>query len=65
MAYLRTPDAARYLGIAAGTLENKRYSGTGPNFRKLGGRVVVYATDDLDAWASKAVHASTSELAAA
>lgn len=65
MAYLRTPDAARYLGIAAGTLENKRYSGDGPNFRKLGGRVVVYATDDLDAWASKAVHASTSELAAA
>lgn len=63
--YLRTPEAARYLGIAPGTLENKRYSGNGPTFRKLGGRVIVYAKVDLDAWASKAVHASTSELAAA
>lgn len=62
MAYLRTPDAAKYLGLAPGTLENKRYSGDGPTFRKLGGRAVVYATEDLDAWASQAVHASTSEI---
>lgn len=65
MGYLRTPEAAKYLGIAQGTLENKRYDGTGPLWRKLGNRIVVYATEDLDAWASKAVHASTSELAAA
>lgn len=64
MAYLRTPDAAKYLGIAPGTLENKRYSGDGPLWRKLGNRIVVYATEDLDAWAGKAIHASTSEMAA-
>ncbi len=56
MAYLRTPDAAAYLGIAAGTLENKRYSGGGPRFRKLGKRTVVYLPDDLDAWARGEVH---------
>jgi predicted DNA-binding transcriptional regulator AlpA len=61
MAYLRTPDAAQYLGIAPGTLENKRYNGTGPKFRKLGGRMVVYAAADLDDWASQDVHSSTSE----
>ena len=65
MAYLRTPEAAKYLGLAQGTLENKRYSGNGPSFRKLGGKVVVYATDDLDAWASKSIFGSTSEAQAA
>lgn len=65
MAYLRTPDAAKYLGIAQGTLENKRYSGTGPLFRRLGARIIVYATEDLDEWAGAQVHLSTSEPRAA
>lgn len=65
MAYLRTPEAAKYLGLGKSTLERKRFDGSGPQFRKLGGKIVVYSTDDLDTWASKAVHASTSELAAA
>jgi predicted DNA-binding transcriptional regulator AlpA len=61
MAYLRTPAAAEYLGLGQSTLERKRIDGTGPQWRRLGARVVVYAAEDLDAWASKQVHLSTSE----
>ncbi|PAL19673.1 AlpA family transcriptional regulator [Sphingopyxis sp. GW247-27LB] len=65
MAYMRTPEAAKYLGLGKSTLERKRFDGTGPLWRKLGGKIVVYATEDLDAWASKAIFASTSEVQAA
>ncbi|MEM7781316.1 MAG: helix-turn-helix domain-containing protein [Pseudomonadota bacterium] len=63
--YLRTPDAADYLGLGKSTLERKRVDGTGPLFRKLGGKVIVYAVEDLDAWASEYIFASTSEAEAA
>ena len=43
---LRTPDAARFLGISNRTLEKHRTYGTGPVYRKIGGRV-VYAVEDL------------------
>ena len=49
--YLKTPDAAIHLGLSARTLEKHRCFGTGPVFRRLGGRI-VYAIDDLDAWAA-------------
>lgn len=62
-AYLRTPDAAQYLGVGQSTLERKRIDGTGPQFRRLGGKIVVYAITDLDAWASTDVLGSTSEAA--
>lgn len=61
--YLRTPDAAEYLGIGQSTLERKRIDGTGPVFRRLGGKIITYCIDDLDAWASEQVHRSTSEAA--
>lgn len=61
--YLRTPDAANYLGIGRSTLERKRIDGSGPQWRRLGARIVTYAVDDLDAWAGKQVHLSTSEAA--
>ncbi|RKO90162.1 replication initiator protein A-domain-containing protein, partial [Blyttiomyces helicus] len=48
--YVRTHEAARILGISPRTLEKYRCHGSGPTFRKLGGRV-VYAVDDLEAWA--------------
>lgn len=64
-AYLRTPDAARYLGIGKSTLEHKRIDGTGPNFRRIGNRIVTYAVADLVAWASKNVLNNTSERVAA
>lgn len=63
--YLRTPDAAKYLGIGQSTLERRRVDGSGPKFRQLGARIVTYAVVDLDAWASKQVLSSTSERVAA
>ncbi len=59
--YLRTPEAAKYLGIGQSTLERKRVDGTGPKFRQLGTKIIVYALADLDEWASQSVMCSTSE----
>lgn len=58
--YLKTPDAAVHLGLSARTLEKHRCFGTGPIYRKLGGRI-VYAIDDLDAWAQLGLRHSTSD----
>lgn len=60
-AYLRTADAAIYLGVGRSTLERKRVDGTGPKFRQLGTKMITYAVADLDAWASAQVLSSTSE----
>ena len=48
--YLRTPEAARFLGLSGRTLEKHRTFGTGPAYRKIGGRV-VYRVEDLQRWA--------------
>ncbi|RIV83998.1 DNA-binding protein [Aurantiacibacter xanthus] len=58
--YLKTPDAAVHLGLSARTLEKHRCYGTGPVFRKLGGRI-VYAIEDLEAWAALGTRRSTSD----
>ncbi|HVZ06606.1 helix-turn-helix transcriptional regulator [Rhodopila sp.] len=58
--YVRTHEAARLLGLSARTLEKYRCHGSGPTFRKLGGRV-VYAVDDLNAWADRSACSSTSD----
>jgi len=58
--YLRTPEAARFLGLSSRTLEKHRTYGTGPAYRKLGGRV-VYAVVDLQAWADRGAVISTSD----
>jgi predicted DNA-binding transcriptional regulator AlpA len=58
--FLRTPEAARFLSLSGRTLEKHRTYGTGPAYRKLGGRV-VYAIDDLQAWADRGVVTSTSD----
>lgn len=50
--YLRTPEAARYLGLSGRTLEKHRMFGTGPAYLKLGGRV-VYVLEDLQRWARR------------
>lgn len=57
--FLRTPEAARFLGLSGRTLEKHRYFGTGPAYRRLGGRV-VYAVEDLHAWADLGTKHSTS-----
>lgn len=64
-AYLRTTEAAAYLGVGKSTLERARIDGTGPQFRRLGSKIITYAIGDLDAWASEQVHRSTSEPKAA
>jgi hypothetical protein len=58
--YLRAAEAARLLGLSATTLAKHRICGTGPTYRKLGGRV-VYAPDDLKRWADRGLRHSTSD----
>lgn len=58
--FLRTPEAARFLGLSGRTLEKHRCYGTGPAYRKIGGRV-LYSVDDLIAWTERGLRASTYE----
>ena len=58
--FLRTKEAAEFLSLSARTLEKHRTYGTGPAYRKLGGRV-VYAVDDLQAWAERGAVTSPSD----
>jgi hypothetical protein len=57
---LRTLEAAHFLGLSGRTLEKHRTFGTGPRYRKIGGRV-VYAVEDLRGWADRGARTSTSE----
>ena len=61
--FLRTPEAGRMLGLSGRTLEKHRTYGTGPTYRKIGGRV-VYSVADLQAWADRGRRASTSDIMA-
>lgn len=47
--YLTTDEAAVYLGLSKGTLENWRSSGSGPEYCQPSGKV-YYLISDLDAW---------------
>ena len=58
--YLRTPEAARIVGLSIRTLEKHRIYGTGPRYLKLGGRV-VYKLEDLQTWVESGAKASTSD----
>lgn len=58
---LRTPEAGRILGLSGRTLEKHRRYGTGPTYRKIGGRV-VYAVRDLMAWADQGAQVSTATV---
>jgi hypothetical protein len=57
---LRTKEAARFLGLSIRTLEKHRTYGTGPTYRKVGGRV-LYALRDLEAWTAIGTRKSTSD----
>ena len=60
--YLSTPKAAEYTGYAESTLEKFRCHGGGPAFLKpIGGRRVLYAREDLDAWLQAGRRSSTSD----
>jgi len=58
--FLTTPEAARFLSLSGRTLEKHRTYGTGPTYRKVGGRV-IYAVADLRAWADRGLRSSTSD----
>lgn len=58
--FLRTDEAATYLGLSVRTLEKHRTYGTGPIYRKLGNRV-VYGLEELEAWAELGTRHSTSD----
>lgn len=58
--YMRTVEAGRYLGLSGRTLEKHRTYGTGPRYRKIGGRV-IYSLNDLEAWADQGSQVSTTD----
>lgn len=58
--YLSTVEAAQLLRLSARTLEKHRLYGTGPSYRKIGGRV-IYSAAELVAWAETGTKASTSD----
>ena len=60
---LRTQEAARFLGISIRTLEKHRTYGTGPTYRKIGGRV-LYTVHDLEAWSEIGSRKSTRDTTA-
>ena len=59
--YLTEKEAATWIRLAVGTLQNKRVQGGGPAFHKFGGRV-LYSRRDLEAWANSRRRTSTSDL---
>lgn len=64
-SYLSEAEAAERARVSPKHLRNLRSRGGGPVFIKVGGgRRVVYAAADLDAWLDAGRVASTSEAAA-
>ena len=59
--FLRTQEAARFLGLSPRTMEKHRTYGTGPAYRKMGGRV-VYGVDDLIAWTETGMRTATADV---
>jgi hypothetical protein len=57
--YLNVVEAGTFLRLKKRTLDNMRWMGTGPNFRKHGGRV-FYHLDELKEWSLKTRTKSTS-----
>ncbi|HWW57073.1 MAG TPA: DNA-binding protein [Sphingopyxis sp.] len=58
--YLRTSEAARFLSLSPRTMEKHRLYGTGPQYRKLGGRV-GYCIPDLQEWADQDIRTCSSD----
>ncbi|MFX4083483.1 helix-turn-helix domain-containing protein [Sphingobium yanoikuyae] len=47
--FLNTAQAAHYIGLSYRTLEQMRWNGVGPSFRRHG-RFIRYHIDDLNLW---------------
>ena len=59
--FLDVEEAAKYLRLKKRTLDNMRWQGIGPKFRKHGGRI-LYHIDDLRSWSDSCRRGSTSGL---
>jgi hypothetical protein len=59
-AYLNPKETVAYTGVAFSTLAKMRMSGDGPEFCKIGAKV-VYPRDGLDTWMNARRQRSTSE----
>ena len=60
VALLKEREVASFLRVSVRTLQNWRVSGGGPEFIKLGSRV-VYPTSSIDAFLNKRQRRSTSQ----
>jgi predicted DNA-binding transcriptional regulator AlpA len=58
--YLATPAAAAFTGLAVSTLNKLRLTGAGPEYIKLGRRV-IYARDSVEDWMRSKRRTSTSD----
>jgi predicted DNA-binding transcriptional regulator AlpA len=56
--YLDNEQAAQFLKLSPRTLDRQRGTGEGPRFRKFGRRV-IYAIEDLEAWANERIFGRT------
>ena len=43
-------DVASYLKMSKITLANWRWKGIGPRYQKVGGKLIRYRKEDVDAW---------------
>ena len=57
----RPPQAAEKIGATVSTLAKWRVYGKGPNFEKLGTKLIVYSEEALEEFLAARSHASTSE----
>lgn len=60
LRHLRTLKAARYLGVSVSFLNYARLRGTGPTYKKLSPKLIVYSIEDLRTWANSKSRCSTS-----
>ncbi len=61
--YLTEAEAADHLKLSRRTLQRWRQDGLGLPFRRFGG-LIRYSLSDLEGWAARQSHLSTSEPAA-
>ena len=57
--FLSVAEAAIFLGLKRQTLDNFRWAGGGPRYRKHGGRV-FYAREELERWSRSREYRNTS-----
>ena len=61
-SYMRTPQAAEYLGVKPATLAKWRHLGRGPKYTKAGS-IALYSKLTIDEWAAANTVQSTAEVA--